>query len=179
ANNVPCAVLDDVLPSSDPRTIRIAAAAMATAWIEGSLSLPEGERVKAELSLYPKVLEQGRSGFAVPQERLAPGETKYRIGPLPPGEYSLLCDIEGRGRLAHRDLRVLANETLRLPPFAFDAQRPLVVTLRHADGRPAAGALVKLESDIMPWRETAPGTYESAPVEAGPDEILVHGPDLA
>ena len=178
AGLVPCTVLDGVRPSNESLTIRVPATAMATAWIEGSLTLPEGMRAKAELSLYPKAI-QGRGGFYVPQERLALGETTYRIGPLPPGDYHLLCDIEGRGRLEQRGLRLAPNETLRLPPFAFDAQRPLVVVLRHADGRVAAGATVKLKTWPVAFRETAPGTYESIPVGEGDDEITVHGPDLA
>jgi hypothetical protein len=115
----------------------------------------------------------------VPQERLAAGETTYRIGPLPPGEYDLLCDIEGRGRLAHRALRLAPKETLQLPPFQFDAQRPLVIALRDAGGQPATGATVKLESWPVAMRETAPGSYESIPVGEGDDEIIVHGPELA
>ncbi len=178
AGSVPCVVLDDVRPSGESHTIRVAANAMATAWIEGSVILPAGTGVKATLSLYPKAI-QGRGGFMVPQERLAAGQTKYRIGPLPPGQYTLLGDIEGRGRLAHNDLRLLPNETLRLPPFAFDTQRPLVVVLRHADGRAATGATVKLATWPVAMRESAPGTYESIPVGEGADEVTVHGPDLA
>jgi hypothetical protein len=178
AGSVPCTVLDEVRPSSEPLTIRLPATAMATAWIEGSLALPEGMRTKAELSLYPKAI-MGRGGFMVPQERLAASETTYRIGPLPPGEYDLLCDIEGRGRLAQRALRLVPEQTLRLPPFAFDAQRPLVIALRDADGRPATGATVKLKSWPVAMRETAPGSYASIPVGEGDDEIIVHGPELA
>jgi hypothetical protein len=177
AGLVPCTVLDDVRPSNESLTIHVAATAMATAWIEGSLALPDGMRTKAELSLYPKAIQRG--GFMVPQERLAAGETTYRIGPLPPGEYDLLCDIEGRGRLAQWALRLAPKETLRLPPFAFDAQRPLAIALRHADGRPATGATVKLKSWPVAMREAAPGSYESIPVGEGDDEIAVHGPALA
>jgi hypothetical protein len=178
AGLVPCTVLDDVRPSGEPLTIRVPATAMATAWIEGSLTLPEGLRAKAELSLIPKAIE-GRGGFILPQERLAAGEATYRIGPLPPGEYDLLCGIEGRGRLAHRALRLLPKQTLQLPPFQFDAQRPLVIALRDAGGQPATGATVKLKSWPVAMRETAPGSYESIPVGEGDDEITVHGPELA
>lgn len=174
---VPRAIVDDVRPSPEPRTIRIDAAGMAAGWIEGSLALPDGLQAAAELFLYPKGIA-GRGGFGVPEQGLVAGETTFRIGPLPAGEYDLHCDIEGRGRLTQRGLRLAANATLSLPPFAFDAQRPQVILLRHTDGRPAAGAIVKLRSDRMPCRETAPGRYESAATEAGADEVLVRGPDF-
>jgi len=177
AASVACVIENDVRPSEQLRTIRVPATAMPSAWIEGSLALPDGVSAKAELSLYARSMQGG--GFWVPQERLEAGTTTFRIGPLPPGQYSLLCDIEGRGRLSHHDLRLIANETLRLPPLPFDAQRPCVIMLRHADGRPATGAAVKLKSSLMPCRETAPGRYESMPVDEGADEAVVRGPDFA
>jgi RNA polymerase sigma-70 factor, ECF subfamily len=178
ANDVSALIVEDVRPTNESRTFRVPADAMPTAWIEGSLALPDDLRAKAELSLYPKTM-QGRGGFMVPQERLEPGVTTFRIGPLPPGLYDLLCDIEGRGRLSHRDLRLVANETLRLRPFAFDTQRPQIIVLRHADGRVASGGTMRFESSHMPCKETAPGRYESPPLDAGPDEIGVRGPDFA
>ncbi|MCU0862488.1 MAG: sigma-70 family RNA polymerase sigma factor [Planctomycetes bacterium] len=176
AAKVPRAIIDDVRPSPEPRTIRIDADGMAAGWLEGTLALPDGLQVEAELSLYPKALAS-KSGFVVPQQQVAAGQTTFRIGPLPAGEYDLFCAIEGRSALMQRGLRLAANATLRLPPFAFDAQRPQVILLRHADGRPAAGAVVQLRS-YGPCRETSPGRYESAATEPGADEVLVHGPDF-
>jgi len=178
ANSVSALIVNDVRPSAESRTFRVPADAMPTAWIEGSLALPDGIRAAATLSLYPKLM-QGRGGFMVPQERLAAGTTTFRIGPLPSGEYQLLCDIEGRGRLTLDGVRLAANETRLLSPFAFDKQRPQVIVLRHADGRAATGGTIKLKSTLMPYRETAPGRYESMPVAEGPDEVLVRGPDFA
>jgi len=177
ASMVPRVVLDAVRPSPTELVVRIDAAAMASGWIEGSIAMPEGMQAKTTLSLYAKVLSGG--GFSVPQERLEPGVTTFRLGPLPAGEYDLLCDIEGRGRLAQRHLRLSPDETLRLPPFAADAQRPLQLVLRHADGRPAIGADVKLRSGLDRCRETGPGRYESQPVDVGQYEAIVRGPDFA
>ncbi|MEO6597911.1 MAG: carboxypeptidase-like regulatory domain-containing protein, partial [Planctomycetota bacterium] len=177
AGMVPRAVLDSVRPSPTEHTVRIDAASMGSGWIEGSIEMPDGVQAKAVLSLYAKVLRGG--GFSVPQERLAPDQTTFRIGPLPAGEYDLLCDIEGRGRLAHNALRLGTNETLRLPPFAANAQRPLQLVLRHADGRLATGATVKLQQTHDPCRETEPGHYESQPIAAGAYDALVRGPDFA
>ncbi|HEU4419928.1 MAG TPA: hypothetical protein VFT55_13430, partial [Planctomycetota bacterium] len=177
AGMVPRVVLDAVRPSPTELTVRIDAAAIASGWIEGSIAMPEGLQAKTVLSLNAKVLRGG--GFSVPQEQLEAGVTTFRLGPLPAGEYDLLCDIEGRQRLVQRGVYLAPGATLRLPPFGVDAQRPLQVVLRHADGRPATGGDVKLRADMMRFRETSPGHYESQPVAAGRHEVLVRGPDFA
>jgi RNA polymerase sigma factor (sigma-70 family) len=177
AGMVPRAVLENVRPSADELHIRISRDAMASGWLEGSIAMPAGVQAKAELSLYAKVLRGGV--FGVPQERLGAGQTTFRIGPLPAGEYDLLCDIEGRGRLQQKGLVLAANATLQLPPFAADAQRPVLLALQHADGRPAVGGEVKLAGDLTPCRETAPGLYESWPILPGAVELVARGPEFA
>ncbi|HEX5051944.1 MAG TPA: sigma-70 family RNA polymerase sigma factor [Planctomycetota bacterium] len=174
---VPRAVLEDVRPSTEPLTVRLDGPATASGWIEGSIAMPDGVEAKAELSLYAKILRRG--AFTVPQQKLEAGETTFRIGPLPAGEYDLLCDIEGRGRLQHRGLRLGVDETLRLPPFAADAQRPLAVALRLPDGRPATGAKVVLKQTLEPCAESEPGLYGSRPIEAGSYDVSVRGPGFA
>jgi hypothetical protein len=139
--------------------------------------MPDGVEAKAELSLYAAALRGGE--FTVPQQRLAAGETTFRIGPLPAGDYDLLCDVEGRGRLAHRGLHLGVDETLQLPPFDADAQRALVVVLRHADGRPATGAAVRLARIYESCTESEPGRYVSRPIAAGEDEVVARGPGFA
>jgi RNA polymerase sigma-70 factor (ECF subfamily) len=162
---VPRAVLAAVRPSPTELTVRLDAAALASGWIEGSIAMPEGLAAKAELSLYAQILRGG--AFSLPTERLEAGVTTFRIGPLPAGDYDLLCDIEGRTRLAQKGLHLAPGATLRLPPFAADAQHPLQLVLRHADGRPATGGDVKLRDGLARCRETAPGHYESLPVAPG------------
>ncbi len=174
---VPRAILENVRPSPTEITIRIDAAGMASGWLEGALSLPAGLHVKAELSLYPKALSGGV--FSVPKQHLDAGVTTFRFGPLPAGEYDLLCDLEGRGRLSQHGIQLAPNATLQLPPFAFDAQRPVQLVLRQADGRPVIGADVKLRPDLTPCHETSPGQYESLPVAVGTYEAVVRGPDCA
>lgn len=177
AGMVPRAVLENVRPSADELHIRISRDAMASGWLEGSIAMPAGVQAKAKLSLYAKVLRGGV--FGVPQERLEAGQTTFRIGPLPAGEYDLLCDLEGRGRLQQKGLVLAANATLQLPPFAADAQRPVLLALQHADGRPAVGGEVKLGGDLTPCRETAPGLYESLPILPGAVELVARGPEFA
>jgi protocatechuate 3,4-dioxygenase beta subunit len=174
---VPRAVLAAVRPSPTELTVRLDAAALASGWIEGSIAMPEGLAAKAELSLYAQILRGG--AFSLPTERLEAGVTTFRIGPLPAGDYDLLCDIEGRTRLAQKGLHLAPGATLRLPPFAADAQHPLQLVLRHADGRPATGGDVKLRDGLARCRETAPGHYESLPVAPGRYEAVVRGPDFA
>ncbi|MGB3965142.1 MAG: carboxypeptidase regulatory-like domain-containing protein [Planctomycetota bacterium] len=173
---VPRAVLENVRPSADALSVRIDAAAMASGWIEGSIVMPDGVQAKAVLAVYAKALLGG--GFAVPQERLEAGQTTFRIGPLPGGEYDLYCDIEGRGQLSAKGLRLGMNETLRLSPFAADAQRPLEIVLKHADGRPATGATVRLVT-LEPFTEVAPGRYRSQPIAAGAYDVRVRGAGFA
>lgn len=176
AGRVPRAIVENVQPSATELEIRIDAAGMASGWLEGSLVLPTGLQEVATLSLYAKVLRGGV--FAVPQERLDAGTTTFRLGPLPAGEYDLICEIEGRGPLVQR-IQLAPNATLQLPPFAFDAQRPVPLVLRHADGRPVLGADVKLRPDLTPCREITPGRYESWPVAPGAYEAVVRGSDCA
>ncbi len=177
AARVPRAIVENVQPSATEIEIRIDAAGMASGWLEGSLGLPVGLQVPAQLSLYAKSLRGG--SFSVPQEHLDVGVTTFRLGPLPAGEYDLICEIEGRGSLAHHAIQLAPNATLQLPPFAFAAQRPVQLMLRHADGRPVLGADVKLRPDLTPCRETTPGRYESLPVAAGAYVAVVRGPDCA
>jgi RNA polymerase sigma factor (sigma-70 family) len=178
AVHVPRASVAEARPSPEPLTIRVDAAALAGGWIEGSVVLPDGVQAAAEISLHPKGIH-GRGGFPVPQQRFAKGATTFRLGPLPPNDYDVLCAVEGRAQLAQRGVRVAADATVQLAPFRFDLQRPQVFVLRHADGRPATGGTVQLRSDLAACRETAPGRYESAPTVEGDDELLVRGPDFA
>ena len=127
---VPRAIVDSVHPSATELEIRIDAAGMASGWLEGSLAFPTGFRADASLSVYAKVLRGGV--FAVPQERLDAGVTTFRLGPLPAGEYDLICEIEGRGPLTQRGIQLAPNATLQLPPFAFDSKRPMPLRLPHA-----------------------------------------------
>lgn len=177
AGMVPRVVLENVRPSAEELRIRISRDAMASGWLEGSIAMPAGVQARAKLSLYAKVLRGGV--FGVPQERLEAGQTTFRIGPLPAGEYDLLCDLEGRGRLQQKGIVLAANATLQLPPFAADAQRPVLLALQHADGRPAVGGEVKLAGDLTPCRETAPGLYESLPILPGAVELVARGPEFA
>jgi RNA polymerase sigma factor (sigma-70 family) len=177
AGMVPRVVLENVRPSADELRIRISRDAMASGWLEGSIVMPVGVQARTKLSLSTVALRAG--GFRVPQERLEAGQTTFRIGPLPAGEYDLLCDIEGRGRLQQKGIVLAANATLQLPPFAADAQRPVLLALQHADGRPAVGADVKLAGDRTPCREVSPGLYESLPILPGPIELVARGPEFA
>ncbi|MCA8974915.1 MAG: carboxypeptidase regulatory-like domain-containing protein, partial [Planctomycetes bacterium] len=174
---VPRVVLEDVKPSAEPLTIRLDAQAMASGRLEGSIAMPDGIAAKAVLSLYAKALRGG--AFSVPQQQLDPGQTTVTIGPLPSGDYDLLCDIEGRGRLALRDVHLAAGESLRLPPFAADAQRPLLVALRDADGRAVTGAKVMLKQTHDPCAETEAGRYATRPIEFGAYDVLVRGAGFA
>ena len=174
---VPSAVVNRVRPSSNDVPIRIDAAAMATAWIEGSITMPEGLQATTTLTLYAKSLRGG--AFAVPRKQLELGTTTFRMGPLPSGEYDLLCDIEGRGQMEQRGLHLLPDQTLRLPAFAATQQQPLHLVLRHTDGTPATGAVVALKPGMLRCKETAPGRYSSPPIAPGSVEAIVRGPDLA
>lgn len=173
----PRAVLDDTFPMDEAYVIRLDAAATASCFLDGSLSLPEDVRATARLSLYSDSLRGGT--YVVPQEELEIGATVFRIGPLPAGVYDLICGVEGRGHLAHRGVRLVAGETLQLPPFAFDAQRRVMVKLRDQQGQPIVGATVRLERMQTPCEESMPGHYASPPVEDATYEVVARGPGFA
>lgn len=177
AAHVPRAVVDHVRASAEELAIRIDRGGRASGWIEGSVAMPDGLQSAAALSLYAGVLRGG--GFTVPQERLEPGRTRFRIGPLPAGDYDLLCDVEGRGRMEQRGLHLLPDETLQLPAFAADSQRSIDLVLRHADGSPARGATVTLKPSWLRCTETDPGHYRSPPLSPGALEVAARGPDFA
>jgi hypothetical protein len=137
-------------------------------------------RSEVTLSLYPG--PGPRAGFIVPQRRLEPGTDTFRLGPLPPGVYDLLCDPAGRARLSQRGLSLAAGQTLELPPFGLDTQKRLHLDLRHADGRPATGAVVQLTDSVLGWvscAETTSGKYQTVPALPGTYTVAVRGPDFA
>lgn len=172
---VPRAVVNDVIPPADSLRIRVDDTAAASAWIEGTLLLPPGRTASARLGLNPK----GMSGNSnVPRLRLAEGETTFRLGPLPAGEYDLLCIELGFEPIRRRALRVASGETLRLPPLDFATQRPLELVLTRLDGQMVTDAHVCLLPNTV-CRETAPGRYVSPPVGEGPWNLSVRGPDVA
>jgi len=180
AARTPRAVRNDVRPAKDPVTIRVEASAMASGWIEGSLLLPEGSRSRAMVSLYPTSMT-GSDESAVPRERLAAGQTTFRLGPLPAGAYNLLVTIEGFENCRQNGLRLEPDATLRLPPCDFAAQQPLQLVLRCADGRAVTGATVRLVRNVphLACIETAAGCYQSPPMGNGPWKATVRGPDIA
>lgn len=172
------ALVEDIEPPAVDLVLRVATG--EGAWITGRITWPEGiAHENVELSLYPK--ERGRGGFFVPMERLPAGTDEFRIGPLPPGEYDLLCDAEGRSRESQRALRLVAGQTLTAD-FRLDLQQGLRLRLRHPDGRPAAGAQVRLDNagvSMVMCKETNPGEYRSPPTAAGNYTAKVRGTDFA
>jgi hypothetical protein len=108
----------------------------------------------------------------------------FRIGPLPPGYYDLICAPEGRGSLKQDGIVLAAGQTLDLPPFRFDSQSPLHLELRHADGRPVTGAIARLEDRELGYlsctaTDTEPGRYRTPPGMPGAYTLKVRGPTFA
>jgi len=176
------AAADNVRPPAKDLLLRVTSRPGQPAWISGRIAMSEGTvKAKATLSLYPTGALAAHGGFSVAAENLEPGADTFRIGPLPPGDYDLLCDVEGRGRLAQRGLHLLTGQTLELPPFDFGQQRRLRVILRQPDGRAAAGATVRLttDADLVQCSEEQPGEYVSMPMSPGAATASARGPGFA
>jgi len=173
--------VENVRPPAEGLLLRVADMPGESAWIAGAIRWPaETPRTKVTLSLYPKGALAARGPFAVPSVQLTPGDDAFRIGPLPPGAYDLLCDAEHRGRLAVRDLQLAAAAT-REVTFDLAAQQPLRVRLRHPDGSAATGARVLVECDLdrSYCVETQPGEYSSPPRATGPCTVRACGRGFA
>jgi hypothetical protein len=179
ASQVPRASVDMMRPPQGDLIVRVSAAALAEGWIDGSIVQEAREAGVVALSLNPASPE--KRGFVVPMERLEAGISAFHIGPLPPGDYDLTCDIDGRGTMAQRGLHVVAGQRLALPPFLANAQHRLRLSLRHGDGSVAAGATLRLHGHEgqEPCSEETAGVYVSVAVDPGSYMARVHGPDFA
>ncbi|MCR9247484.1 MAG: sigma-70 family RNA polymerase sigma factor [bacterium] len=169
----PRVVLTAVRPSPDPLEIRVDHAAMANGAIEGSVVLPDAASSAVTISL-TSVTTAGTS-----RRQLEPGETSFRFGSLPAGDYQVTCEMPERGRIQSPTFTLHAGQSFVLQPFEPGLQRPAEIVLRHADGRPCEAATVMLMPGMITCSEVSPGHYRSRPLSAGTMTASVYGPGFA
>ena len=127
------------------------------------------------------------TGAGLPEQRFAAGADDARIGPLPAGDYRVSVRLDGGAMIAGPIVHLTAGESLELPPFRFDLQRPLRLRLRLADGRPVADAMVEVFGDQgsgasrihVGADQQRPGDYETSPLSPGSYEVRVRGESFA
>jgi hypothetical protein len=176
AREVCHAMVDDVRPGASDVLLCVPSQPGTGAWITGRVVRPAGELGRVFLVLSPLPAPFGGSS-----EELAADAGTFRIGPLPPGGYELQCAAAGRMPQSQRGLQLAAGQTLELPAFRLDEQRPLLLRLHFDDGRPVAGAVVTLlgEGEPLACTETSAGEYRSPPVDPGRHLVQVRGIDVA
>lgn len=164
----------DVLPGTEERTFRLP----EEHWvhIEGSARGPDGELIPG-VRLSPH-LETDNSG--TPVETVDPKTGAFRLGPYPPGPYSLRVAADGYASFRLR--RTLApDETWDIGELRFERGGTLEVHLVATDDVPVEKARVSVYDAAGDWLTSIPieaGTGRSEPLLPG-DYQLVLGGEIA
>jgi RNA polymerase sigma factor (sigma-70 family) len=170
----------DVRPSTQDLELRVADSGAAPGWIVARIVRPTDVSAQDARLEVTRAAELGTATF-----RLAADRESTRLGPLPPGDYTLTVEL-GHARLQLPTVHLAAGETVALPALRFDQLRPVSIRLRDAKGRPVANAKVALGhstgiakrmQNLDPGRE--PGDYVSQPVPPGPAVLLLRGSTFA
>ncbi len=167
----------DVLPSAGEVEIRLPAEAQPSAFVEGTVVLPDGRPARgASVLLGDVAVGLGQSSV------VDPDTGRFRHGPVKPGLYRIVVKAEGHADLQGADLELLAGETRDVGVLMLAVPSRVRVTLEVPPGEETCRidcSIRAMPSDRRLHRfsmlDDACRVRETEPLPPGEYELVVTG----
>jgi hypothetical protein len=139
--DIPSAWAEDVNASTRDLTLRVSDATRRSCWIEGNLVDSGGSSVAgADIHIYARPTLYGGSHYS------EEGTGHFKIGPLPPAEYSIEIVPPKAGRLRFPWKKLSPRENWDLGTLTLPAAGKLLLRYQRSAGVPVARPSIYLEN---------------------------------